>query len=152
MLLYQHENRIPPSLWDGWMDNVIQRPFQWNDCAQWNPVYHRKYPGPKRCSNPGPLDQQASAYTTELPGLLSLGDGSILTEYCLKEPLNPETTYQPNEPLNPKTTYQPNVPMINIESPAVNPQTNLKSKWNYWKCDFFSFQALFEYTTKVTIQ
>ena len=53
---------------DGWV---------MDDCAQWDPVYDRKDSGLKRCSNPGPLDQQASAYTTELPGLLSLGDGSI---------------------------------------------------------------------------
>ena len=42
-----------------------------------NPVYDRKDLGLKRCSNSEPLDQQASAYITELPGLMSLGDGSI---------------------------------------------------------------------------
>ena len=87
-----------------------------DDCAQWNPVYDRKDPGLKRCSNPGPVDQQASAYTTQLPGLLSLGDGSIETEICLKEPLNP------------KTTYQPNVPMLIISR---KPTMSLKRKWNY---------------------
>ena len=51
-----------------------------DDCAQWNSVYDQKDSDLKRCSNPGPLDQQASAYTTELPGLHSLGDGSIYTK------------------------------------------------------------------------
>ena len=56
--------------------SVVSR--RWvDDCAQWNPVYDQKDPGLKRCSNPGPLDQQASDYTTELPGLLSLEGGSI---------------------------------------------------------------------------
>ena len=49
---------------DGWV---------MDDCA----VYDRNDLSLKRCSNSGPLDQQASAYITELPGLLSLGKGSI---------------------------------------------------------------------------
>ena len=84
-----HFSFPPPSLWGGWIYDVIFTSFSIefqlyqddglmiDDCAQWNPVYDRKDPGLKQCSNPEPLDQQASDYTTELPGLLSLEDGSI---------------------------------------------------------------------------
>ena len=40
-------------------------------CMQRNPVFNGKDPRLKRGSNPGPLDKQASAKPTELPGLLS---------------------------------------------------------------------------------
>ena len=39
-------------------------------CVQENPVYDWKDSRLRRASYPGPLDQQASAYPTELPGLL----------------------------------------------------------------------------------
>ena len=41
--------------------------------AQWNPIYDRKDPRLKRGSNPGPLDKQTRAKSTELSGLLRDG-------------------------------------------------------------------------------
>ena len=38
-------------------------------CMQWNPVYNGKVPSLEWGSNLGLLDQQASAYPTELTGL-----------------------------------------------------------------------------------
>ena len=39
-------------------------------CEQWSPVYSWKDLRIKPVSNPGPLDLQANAKPTELPGLL----------------------------------------------------------------------------------
>ena len=39
------------------------------DCVQWNPVYDCKDIHLRRGSNPGPLDQVASASPTNIPGL-----------------------------------------------------------------------------------
>ena len=45
-------------------------------CVQWNPVYDWKDSRLKRGSSPGPLDQQASASSAELPrGGGGVGEG-----------------------------------------------------------------------------
>ena len=66
---------------DGWMTccftsfSTVFQPHQNNvweilkSCVQWNLVYDRKDPHLKWGSNLGQLDQQPSAYPTELPGL-----------------------------------------------------------------------------------
>ena len=97
-----HFSPPPPTLWDGWINDVVLRLFSielqlhqddgsvTDGCEQWNPIYDRKDPRLKRCSNPELLDQQASTYTTEQPEFLSLCDGSIWMEIMSERGVKPQ--------------------------------------------------------------
>ena len=140
-----HFPSISPSLWDGWMDDlcfyilskrISVMPGRWVGdgrlCAMESWLRWKRSPPKARLESVAalPAGQRLAYWATGAP--LSIGiDDSIQTEILSERAV---------KPLNNLTT---NCSSARYKIASHKSTTSLKSKWNYWKCEFLLFMYHF---------